>query len=107
MEALSVFQWAILGLAALCIGMSKTGVQGLMLLVVPYMAMAFGAKARGILKPNVTALCLIKIICLRIRAVWNSLKWTIMTLTYLGNLGLSGSLYLWSLKKTAANFILI
>lgn len=43
-ETLSVFQWSILALAALCIGMSKTGVQGIMLLIVPYMAMAFGAK---------------------------------------------------------------
>lgn len=43
-ETLSVFQWTILALAALCIGMSKTGVQGIMLLIVPYMAMAFGAK---------------------------------------------------------------
>lgn len=52
MEALSLFQWAILGLAALCIGMSKTGVQGLMLLVVPYMAMAFGAKeSTGVILP--------------------------------------------------------
>ena len=41
-ETLSVFQWSILTLAALCIGMSKTGVQGMMLLIVPYMAMAFG-----------------------------------------------------------------
>ena len=44
LETLSVFQWSILALAALCIGMSKTGVQGIMLLIVPYMAMAFGAK---------------------------------------------------------------
>ena len=44
-ETLSVFQWSILALAALCIGMSKTGVQGMMLLVVPYMAMAFKRKA--------------------------------------------------------------
>lgn len=44
LETLSVFQWSILALAALCIGMSKTGVQGMMLLIVPYMAMAFGAK---------------------------------------------------------------
>ena len=28
LETLSVFQWSILALAALCIGMSKTGVQG-------------------------------------------------------------------------------
>ena len=44
LETLSVFQWSILALATLCIGMSKTGVQGMMLLIVPYMAMAFGAK---------------------------------------------------------------
>ena len=44
LETLSVFQWSILALAGLCIGMSKTGVQGMMLLIVPYMAMAFEAK---------------------------------------------------------------
>ena len=49
---LSVFQWSILALAALCIGMSKTGVQGIMLLIVPYMAMAFGAKeSTGVILP--------------------------------------------------------
>ena len=41
LETLSVFQWSILALAALCIGMSKTGVQGMMLLIVPYMAVAY------------------------------------------------------------------
>ena len=51
-ETLSVFQWSILALAALCIGMSKTGVQGMMLLIVPYMAMAFGAKeSTGVILP--------------------------------------------------------
>lgn len=51
-ETLTTFQWAILAVAALCIGLSKTGVQGLMLLVVPYMAMAFGAKAStGVILP--------------------------------------------------------
>ena len=51
-ETLSVFQWSILALAALCIGMSKTGVQGIMLLIVPYMAMAFGAKeSTGVILP--------------------------------------------------------
>ena len=51
-EALSIFQWTILALTALCIGMSKTGVQGLMLLAVPYMAMAFGAKeSTGVILP--------------------------------------------------------
>ena len=42
-ETLDIFQWVILSLTALSIGMSKTGVQGVMLLAVPYMAMAFGA----------------------------------------------------------------
>ncbi len=52
MDTLSLFQWCILGLSALCIGMSKTGVQGITLLAVPYMAMAFGAKAStGIILP--------------------------------------------------------
>lgn len=51
-ETLSLFQWSILSLAALCIGMSKTGVQGMMLLIVPYMAMAFGAKeSTGVILP--------------------------------------------------------
>ena len=51
-ETLSVFQWSVLALAALCIGMSKTGVQGMMLLIVPYMAMAFGAKeSTGVILP--------------------------------------------------------
>lgn len=52
MISLGIFQWTVLALAALCIGMSKTGVQGLMLLIVPYMAMAFGAKeSTGIILP--------------------------------------------------------
>lgn len=52
MISLGIFQWTVLALTALCIGMSKTGVQGLMLLIVPYMAMAFGAKeSTGIILP--------------------------------------------------------
>ena len=51
-DTLTIFQWTILSLTALCIGMSKTGVQGLMLLAVPYMAMAFGAKeSTGVILP--------------------------------------------------------
>ena len=52
-ETLDIFQWVILSLTALSIGMSKTGVQGVMLLAVPYMAMAFGAKeSTGVTTPN-------------------------------------------------------
>lgn len=59
-ESLTSFQWIVISLAALCIGMSKTGVQGMMLLIVPYMAMAFGAKAStGVILPM---LCMADII---------------------------------------------
>ena len=51
-DTIDLVQWIILSLTALCIGMSKTGVQGMMLLVVPYMAMAFGAKeSTGVILP--------------------------------------------------------
>lgn len=59
-ETLSIFQWTVIALSALCIGMSKTGVQGMMLLIVPYMAMAFGAKeSTGVILPM---LCMADII---------------------------------------------
>lgn len=60
LEFLSLSQWTVLILSALCIGMSKTGVQGIMLLIVPYMAMAFGAKeSTGVILPM---LCMADII---------------------------------------------
>ena len=60
METLSLFQWSILALSALFIGMSKTGVQGITLLAVPSMAIAFGAKeSTGIILPM---LCLADLI---------------------------------------------
>ena len=60
MDTLSLFQGRILALSALFIGMSKTGVQGITLLAVPAMAIAFGAKeSTGIILPM---LCLADII---------------------------------------------
>lgn len=60
LETLTTFQWTILCLAALSIGMSKTGVQGIMLMIVPLMAMAFGAKeSTGVILPM---LCMADII---------------------------------------------
>ncbi len=51
-ESLTIAQWVILAITALCIGMSKTGIQGVMLIIVPYMAMAFGAKeSTGVILP--------------------------------------------------------
>ena len=51
-ETLTYMQWAVIVLSALCVGMSKTGVQGIMLMIVPLLAMAFGAKeSTGIILP--------------------------------------------------------
>ncbi len=59
-ESLTWVQWLVIALSAMCIGMSKTGVQGMMLLIVPFMAMAFGAKeSTGIILPM---LCMADII---------------------------------------------
>lgn len=57
---LTNIQWFAISLAALSIGMSKTGIQGIMLMIVPLMAMAFGAKeSTGIILPM---LCMADII---------------------------------------------
>lgn len=59
-ESLSQAQWLIISLTALSIGMSKTGVQGIMLMIVPLMAIAFGAKeSTGVILPM---LCMADII---------------------------------------------
>lgn len=59
-ETLTHIQWLVISLAALSIGMSKTGVQGIMLMIVPLMAMAFGAKeSTGVILPM---LCIADII---------------------------------------------
>lgn len=59
-ETLTDIQWLTISIAALCIGMSKTGVQGIMLMIVPFMAMAFGAKeSTGVILPM---LCMADII---------------------------------------------
>ena len=70
-EALTIFQWVILALTALCIGMSKTGVQGLMLLAVPYMAMAFGAKeSTGVILPMLCIADIIAVVYYKRIADW-------------------------------------
>ena len=59
-EKLTDIQWLTISIAALSIGMSKTGVQGIMLMIVPFMAMAFGAKeSTGVILPM---LCMADII---------------------------------------------
>lgn len=59
-DTLTDLQWFAISIAALSIGMSKTGVQGIMLMIVPLMAMAFGAKeSTGVILPM---LCMADII---------------------------------------------
>ena len=59
----SPYDWGILFLSALFVGISKTGIQGLSLLAVPMMAVTFGAKpSTGLILP---------ILCLAdLMAVW-------------------------------------
>lgn len=50
--SLAPFQWALSGVSAFIVGLSKTGLPGLGLVFVPLMAIAFGAKAStGLLLP--------------------------------------------------------
>ncbi len=59
-ESLTFIQWVMLGICSICIGMSKTGVQGMMLMIVPLMAITFGAKeSTGVILPM---LCMADII---------------------------------------------
>ena len=70
-EAISSLQWIILCVSALCIGMSKTGIQGLMLLIVPYMALAFGAKqSTGIILPMLCMADIVAVIYYKRIADW-------------------------------------
>jgi uncharacterized protein len=49
---LSIYQWALLVISAVFVGMGKTGVQGLNLLIVPLLAVAFGGRSSaGLLLP--------------------------------------------------------
>ncbi len=63
--------WGMLFVAALLIGMSKTGIQGISLLAVPLMAMAFGAKAStGLILPILCMADLMAVLYYRRIAEW-------------------------------------
>lgn len=64
-------EWGILFLSALLIGMSKTGIQGISLLAVPLMALAFGAKpSTGIILPILCLADLMAVLYYRRIAEW-------------------------------------
>ena len=70
-ETLTHIQWLVISLAALSIGMSKTGVQGIMLMIVPLMAMAFGAKeSTGIILPMLCMADIIAVVYYKRIADW-------------------------------------
>ena len=73
MDSLTTLQWTVLLLSALCTGMSKTGVQGLMLLMVPFMAMTFGAKAStGVILPMLCMADVMAVAYYRRTAEWRT-----------------------------------
>lgn len=71
-ETLTDIQWLTISIAALSIGMSKTGVQGIMLMIVPFMAMAFGAKeSTGVILPMLCMADIIAVAYYKRIADWN------------------------------------
>jgi len=65
------WQWTILFIAALFVGMSKTGIQGLTILTVPLLAMTFGAKpSTGLMLPILCFADLIAVGYYRRKAEW-------------------------------------
>jgi uncharacterized membrane protein YfcA len=71
LEQLSVWQYIIIIVCGLCIGMSKTGINGLGTVVVPVLAIIFGAKpSTGVLLPMLCLADLFAVIYYRRNAEW-------------------------------------
>lgn len=67
----SEWSWLILFVTAIFVGMSKTGVQGLTLLTIPLLAMAFGAKpSTGLMLPILCFADIIGVSYYRRQAEW-------------------------------------
>ncbi|HWS00241.1 MAG TPA: sulfite exporter TauE/SafE family protein [Prolixibacteraceae bacterium] len=71
---LSFTNWVLIGTCAILIGMSKTGVPGVSMIVVPVMAMIFGGKAStGVLLPILITADLFAVIYYHRHAEWKPL----------------------------------
>ncbi len=71
---LTNMHWALIGICAILIGMSKTGVPGVSMIVVPTMAMIFGGKAStGVLLPVLITADLFAVIYYHRHAEWKHL----------------------------------
>jgi uncharacterized membrane protein YfcA len=67
----SVYDWVLLFVCALLIGMSKTGIQGINVLTIPLMAVVFGAKpSTGLILPMLCFSDLIAVVYYRRTAEW-------------------------------------
>jgi len=67
----STYDWILLCVCALLIGMSKTGIQGITLLAIPLMAVNFGAKpSTGLILPMLCFSDLIAVVYYRRTAEW-------------------------------------
>ena len=78
-------QWMIIGVCAILVGMSKTGVPGVSMIVVPAMAMIFGGKAStGVLLPILIIADLFAVIYYHRHASWKpllkALPWALLGL---------------------------
>jgi uncharacterized protein len=81
---LSFTHWAILIMAALFVGMSKTGIYGLGILVAPILAMVFGGKASaGLLLPMLSMADIFAVIYYNRHASWPHL-WKLFPFAALG-----------------------
>ncbi len=72
---LSAFQWALLIAAAFLVGFSKTGINGLMMLVIPILASVFGGKeSTGVILPMLIAGDIFAVWYYHRHADWNNIK---------------------------------
>ena len=72
-DVLTASQWITICASAVLIGMSKTGIQGVTALTVPYMAIAFGAKeSTGIILPMLCMADIMAVSYFRKTADWKA-----------------------------------
>jgi uncharacterized membrane protein YfcA len=68
---LTLWQWAALGFSGVCIGISKTGINGAITVMIPILARIFGAKeSTGVVLPMLCFADLLAVIFYRRNAEW-------------------------------------
>ena len=78
------YDWILLFVCALLIGMSKTGIQGITLLAIPLMAINFGAKpSTGLILPMLCFSDLIAVVYYRRAAEWKYI-WKLLPSAVIG-----------------------